>query len=95
MEVETVWLPFAKDGALVAPTTKRTSQRLFRDHPEGPFSGFDRGRRRRNQPPVLPYLRELRHALESDACRAAHWPHLPLRAGQGCAGLPLFQQGHD
>ncbi len=29
---ETIWEPFRKDGALTAPTTKRTSQRLFRDH---------------------------------------------------------------
>lgn len=34
METDTVWQPFARDGALVAPTTKRTSQRLFRDHPK-------------------------------------------------------------
>jgi superfamily II DNA or RNA helicase len=31
-DIETIWTPFAKDGAIVAPTTKRTSQRLFRDH---------------------------------------------------------------
>jgi len=31
-EIHTIWLPFAKDGAIVTPTTKRTSQRLFRDH---------------------------------------------------------------
>lgn len=31
-DIEGIWLPFAKEGALVAPTTKRTSQRLFRDH---------------------------------------------------------------
>jgi superfamily II DNA/RNA helicase len=37
MEADTVWLPFSKDGALVAPTTKRTSQRLFRDHPKVRF----------------------------------------------------------
>jgi len=37
METEAVWQPFAKDGALVAPTTKRTSQRLFRDHAEVRF----------------------------------------------------------
>lgn len=37
METDAVWLPFAKDGALVAPTTKRTSQRLFRDHREVRF----------------------------------------------------------
>lgn len=37
METEAVWLPFAKEGALVAPTTKRTSQRLFRDHAEVRF----------------------------------------------------------
>ncbi|RIK80284.1 MAG: hypothetical protein DCC68_11270 [Planctomycetota bacterium] len=30
--IDAVWAPFGKDGALVAPTTKRTSQRLFRDH---------------------------------------------------------------
>jgi len=29
---DTIWEPFRKHGALVAPTTKRTSQRLFRDH---------------------------------------------------------------
>ena len=32
METDAIWPPFQKDGALVAPTTKRTSQRLFRDH---------------------------------------------------------------
>ncbi len=32
MDTEAVWQPFAKDGVLAAPTTKRTSQRLFRDH---------------------------------------------------------------
>ena len=37
MEAEAIWQPFAKDGALVAPTTKRTSQRLFRDHAEVRF----------------------------------------------------------
>ena len=31
-EVDAIWEPFRKDGATVAPTTKRTSQRLFRDH---------------------------------------------------------------
>jgi ERCC4-related helicase/HKD family nuclease len=31
-DVDTIWEPFRKDGAMVAPTTKRTSQRLFRDH---------------------------------------------------------------
>jgi superfamily II DNA/RNA helicase len=31
-ELERLWKPFARDGALEAPTTKRTSQRLFRDH---------------------------------------------------------------
>jgi superfamily II DNA or RNA helicase len=31
-DLESIWAPFAKDGALVAATTKRTSQRLFRDH---------------------------------------------------------------
>ena len=36
-DVEDVWAPFAKDGALVAATTKRTSQRLFRDHPKVRF----------------------------------------------------------
>jgi ERCC4-related helicase len=35
--VEALWAPFAKDGALEAPTTKRTSQRLFRDHPKVRF----------------------------------------------------------
>ena len=37
MDIETIWLPFAIDGALVAPTTKRTSQRLFRDHKDVRF----------------------------------------------------------
>jgi len=32
-DLQAVWGPFARDGALAAPTTKRTSQRLFRDHP--------------------------------------------------------------
>ncbi len=36
-EIETIWAPFAKEGALVAATTKRTSQRLFRDHPKARF----------------------------------------------------------
>ena len=31
-DIESIWEPFAKEGALVAPSTKRTSQRLFRDH---------------------------------------------------------------
>jgi ERCC4-related helicase len=31
-DVDTIWEPFHKQGALGAPTTKRTSQRLFRDH---------------------------------------------------------------
>ena len=31
-DLQAVWAPFARDGALEAPTTKRTSQRLFRDH---------------------------------------------------------------
>lgn len=31
-DVDMIWEPFRKDGALIAPTTKRTSQRLFRDH---------------------------------------------------------------
>ncbi|UCD58729.1 MAG: DEAD/DEAH box helicase, partial [Candidatus Hydrogenedentota bacterium] len=30
--IDAVWDPFRKYGALTAPTTKRTSQRLFRDH---------------------------------------------------------------
>jgi len=36
-DVEALWAPFANDGAVVAPTTKRTSQRLFRDHPRVRF----------------------------------------------------------
>ncbi|MCK6485057.1 MAG: DEAD/DEAH box helicase family protein [Phycisphaerae bacterium] len=31
-DIETIWRPFAEQGAMDAPTTKRTSQRLFRDH---------------------------------------------------------------
>jgi ERCC4-related helicase/HKD family nuclease len=33
MDADTIWAPFAKDGAVLTATTKRTSQRLFRDHP--------------------------------------------------------------
>lgn len=36
-EIEAIWAPFGKEGALVAATTKRTSQRLFRDHPKARF----------------------------------------------------------
>jgi SNF2 family DNA or RNA helicase len=36
-EIEAIWAPFAKDGAVDAPSTKRTSQRLFRDHPKVRF----------------------------------------------------------
>ena len=36
-DIERIWAPFAKEGALVAATTKRTSQRLFRDHPKVRF----------------------------------------------------------
>lgn len=32
LDKDMVWQPFARDGALVAATTKRTTQRLFRDH---------------------------------------------------------------
>jgi ERCC4-related helicase len=31
-EIDPIWEPFVRHGAAVAPTTKRTSQRLFRDH---------------------------------------------------------------
>ncbi|HXM48012.1 MAG TPA: helicase-related protein [Pyrinomonadaceae bacterium] len=31
-DTETIWAPFARDGALGTATTKRTTQRLFRDH---------------------------------------------------------------
>ena len=31
-ELETIWVPYFREGALLSPTTKRTSQRLFRDH---------------------------------------------------------------
>lgn len=37
METDAVWAPFAQSGALETPTTKRTSQRLFRDHPQVRF----------------------------------------------------------
>jgi ERCC4-related helicase len=30
--IDSVWAPFKKAGAIETPTTKRTSQRLFRDH---------------------------------------------------------------
>ncbi len=36
-EVQVLWAPFAKDGAVNTATTKRTSQRLFRDHPRVRF----------------------------------------------------------
>jgi hypothetical protein len=36
-DTEAIWTPFAENGALVAPSTKRTSQRLFRDHPKVRF----------------------------------------------------------
>ncbi len=36
-ELDVIWQPFAAQGALQAPTTKRTSQRLFRDHPKVRF----------------------------------------------------------
>ena len=36
-DVDAVWAPFASEGALIAPSTKRTSQRLFRDHPKVRF----------------------------------------------------------
>lgn len=35
--LESVWAPFGRLGALNAPTTRRTSQRLFRDHPKVRF----------------------------------------------------------
>ena len=31
-EPDTLWAPFGRDGATATPSTKRTSQRLFRDH---------------------------------------------------------------
>jgi ERCC4-related helicase len=36
-DIETIWAPFARDGALGTATTKRTTQRLFRDHPKVRF----------------------------------------------------------
>ncbi len=56
----------------------------------GPDHDRDRGRRRRNQPPVLLAGRELRPALESAAHRAAHRPLPPLRpeARRGGRELP-------
>jgi SNF2 family DNA or RNA helicase len=36
-DIDAIWQPFGADGALLAPTTKRTSQRLFRDHPKVRF----------------------------------------------------------
>lgn len=36
-DIDAVWAPFANEGALVAASTKRTSQRLFRDHPKVRF----------------------------------------------------------
>src|SRR5438094_8652800 len=37
LDIDAIWRPFSKDGALAAPTTKRTSQRLLRDHPRVRF----------------------------------------------------------
>jgi ERCC4-related helicase/HKD family nuclease len=31
-DIDTIWMPFARDGAISTPTTKRNSQRLFREH---------------------------------------------------------------
>ncbi len=36
-DIDVIWQPFAAQGAMLAPTTKRTSQRLFRDHPKVRF----------------------------------------------------------
>ncbi len=36
-DIDSIWRPFASDGAMVAPTTKRTTQRLFREHPRVRF----------------------------------------------------------
>lgn len=36
-DINVIWAPFTRDGALIAPTTKRTSQRLFREHPQVRF----------------------------------------------------------
>ena len=36
-DIERIWSPFEKKGALETATTKRTSQRLFRDHPKVRF----------------------------------------------------------
>jgi len=36
-DIEMIWAPFARDGALGTATTKRTTQRLFRDHPRVRF----------------------------------------------------------
>jgi len=36
-DIEALWAPFAKAGAVDTATTKRTSQRLFRDHPRVRF----------------------------------------------------------
>jgi len=32
MDLDPIWAPFSRDGAINTPSTKRTSQRLFRDH---------------------------------------------------------------
>lgn len=37
MEIDAIWSPFEQSGALDTPTTKRTSQRLFRDHSQVRF----------------------------------------------------------
>ena len=37
LDKEVIWEPIARHGALIAATTKRISQRLFRDHPQVRF----------------------------------------------------------
>jgi superfamily II DNA or RNA helicase len=36
-EPDSLWAPFGREGAIVTPSTKRTSQRLFRDHEQVRF----------------------------------------------------------
>lgn len=36
-DIEGIWQPFADQGAMNAATTKRTTQRVFRDHPKARF----------------------------------------------------------
>jgi hypothetical protein len=83
-DIDSIWAPVAKSGAIGTPTTKRTSQRLFRDHPKARFMvSTEAGGEGINLQFChicinydLPYAR-----------RAARGARLPLRPNQSCTGL--------